>query len=148
MADSKKWVFQPPPEAGQFLPKFHKLVPRWVGSIDAKGIHFAQPIWLSGCPMQGQFTAKNVFLVFFAVNWAYVGQPDNHIGWAKSMLFSKIDATHPKTSLWNLCEKILTIGGAGKLHFFCCCFCFWLLVFSKKIFLIFHNEHHHGFHMR
>ena len=36
--------------------------------LDVKGIHFAQPICSSGCPMQAQFTAKNAFLVFFVVN--------------------------------------------------------------------------------
>ena len=34
---------KPPPKAEQFSPNFHKLVLGWVGSIDAKGIHFAQP---------------------------------------------------------------------------------------------------------
>ena len=51
MADSKNWVFQPPPKAEQFSPKFHKSILGWVGSIDANGIHFAQPIWSSGCLM-------------------------------------------------------------------------------------------------
>ena len=46
----KNWVFQPPPKAEQLSPKFHKLVLGWVGLIDAKDIHFAQPIWSSGCP--------------------------------------------------------------------------------------------------
>ena len=41
----KKRVFQPPPKAEQFLPKFHGLVLRLVGLIDAKGIDVAQCIW-------------------------------------------------------------------------------------------------------
>ena len=42
MADSKNRVFQPPPKGEEFPPKFHELVLGEVGSIDAKGIHFAQ----------------------------------------------------------------------------------------------------------
>ena len=37
MADSKNWVFQPPPKAEQFSPKFYGLVLGLVGLIDAKG---------------------------------------------------------------------------------------------------------------
>ena len=46
----KNWVFQPPPKAEQFLPKFHGLVLGLVGLIDAKGIDVAQCIWSWGCP--------------------------------------------------------------------------------------------------
>ena len=47
MVDSKKnWVFQPSPKAEQLLPKFHKLVLGWVGSIDPKGIYLLN---LYGC---------------------------------------------------------------------------------------------------
>ena len=45
MADSKKLSFLTSPKAKQFLPKFHGLVLRLVGLIDAKGIDVAQPIW-------------------------------------------------------------------------------------------------------
>ena len=53
MADSLRFptLFQPLPKAEQFSPKFHKLVLGCVGSINEKGIDFAQPIWSSGCPM-------------------------------------------------------------------------------------------------
>ena len=30
-----------------------------IGWIDAKGMDVAQPIWLSGCPTKGNFSAKN-----------------------------------------------------------------------------------------
>ena len=46
----KNWVFQPPPKAEQFSPKFHRLVLGLVGLIDAKGINVTQPILPSGCP--------------------------------------------------------------------------------------------------
>jgi hypothetical protein len=91
----KNWVFQPPPKTEQFSRKFHKLVLGWVGSIDGKGIDFAQTILLSGCPT----------CAFLAVNWAYVGQPDDHIGWAKSMPFASIDPTYPRTNSWNFGEN-------------------------------------------
>ena len=45
----KTWVFQPPPKAEQFSPKFHRLVLGFIGLIDAKGINVTQPIWPSGC---------------------------------------------------------------------------------------------------
>jgi hypothetical protein len=45
MADSKKLSFSTSPKAEQFPPKFHGLVLRLVGLIDAKGIVVAQPIW-------------------------------------------------------------------------------------------------------
>ena len=41
MADSKKTrVFQPPPKAEQFLPKFHRLVLGLEGLIDVKCNNF------------------------------------------------------------------------------------------------------------
>ena len=40
-------------------------------SLPHLDIDVAQPIWLSGCLMEAWFTAKNVFFVFFAVNWAW-----------------------------------------------------------------------------
>ena len=30
-----------------------------------KGMGVAQPIWLSGCPEKGHFSAKNAFLMIF-----------------------------------------------------------------------------------
>jgi hypothetical protein len=45
MADSKKLSFSTSPKAEQFPPKFHGLVLRSVGLIDAKGIDLAQCIW-------------------------------------------------------------------------------------------------------
>ena len=81
MADSKKKPsFQPPPKAEQLSPKFYKLIIGWVGLIDVKGIHFAQPIWFSGSRMYALFTPKNTKNAFLAVNWAYNEQPDDHIG--------------------------------------------------------------------
>ena len=82
---NSKWPTQkkPPPKAEQFSPKYHKLVLGWEGSIDIKGIHFAQPIWSSGCSTEAQFTAKNTKNAFLAINRAYVRQPDDHIGSAK-----------------------------------------------------------------
>ena len=46
IADSKKLSFSTYPKAEQFPPKFHGLVLGLIGLIDAKGIDFAQLIWL------------------------------------------------------------------------------------------------------
>ena len=54
--------------------------------------------------------------MFFAENWAYVGQPDNHIGWAKWMPFTLIDPTYPRTNLWNFEENCSAFGGGWKTH--------------------------------
>ena len=56
----------------------------------------------------------NTFLALF---WAYIGQPDNHIGWATLMPFASIYSTNPRTNPWNFRKKILRIDGAGKWHF-------------------------------
>ena len=57
-----------------------------------------------------------MFLGYF---WAYVGQPQNHIGWATSMPFASINPTNPRTYPWNFHKKILRIGRVEKLSFFC-----------------------------
>jgi hypothetical protein len=59
--------------------------------------------------------------VSFACFRPYVGQPDNHIGWATSMPFSSIYPTHSRTNIWNCFEKILGIGGFESiiLDIFC-----------------------------
>ena len=46
--------------------------------------------------------AKNVFLAYFR---AYVGQPDNHKGWATSMPFASIYPTHQSTNPWYFCKE-------------------------------------------
>jgi hypothetical protein len=40
--------------------------------------------------------------MFSAVNSPYAGQPDDHMGLAKSMLFASIDPSYQRT---NPCEK-------------------------------------------
>ena len=61
--------------------------------------------------------------------WAYVGQPDDHIGWATLMPFALICFINPRTNLWNFHEKILIIGGVEKLSFFESAI---LIFFSKR----------------
>ena len=46
MAHSKKLSFSIPPILKKKLRKFHRLVLRFVGLIDAMGVDVAQPIWL------------------------------------------------------------------------------------------------------
>ena len=96
----KNWVFQPPPKAEQFSPKFHKLVLGWIGSIDAKGIHFTQPIGASGCLTEAQFTPKNLSLHRTAwqphrlskmdalrINWSYSPKDQFVKFWQKLLSF-------------------------------------------------------------
>ena len=100
---------------------------------------------------KGVKRGKNAFFVFLPLFWAYVGQPDDHIGWGTLMPFASINPTHPRTNLRNFREKILRIGEALKMTF---CLVFHFLVFGywvfQKIFFFsfFLNENHQGFHMR
>ena len=63
------------------------------------------------------FCAKNIKNAYLVVKWPYVGQLDNHRGWATSMPFASVYPMNPKTN-WNFGEKILRIGGFEKLFFF------------------------------
>ena len=56
-------------------------------------------------------------LQFFACFRPYVGQPDDHIGWATSMPFASIYPTNPRTNPWNFPKKMLRIGGVENLSF-------------------------------
>ena len=60
-------------------------------------------------------TTKNAFL---PLKWPFVGQPDNHIGWATSLAYTWISPTYPRTISWNFGEKIFRIGEFEKLTFF------------------------------
>ena len=58
---------------------------------------------------------KNAFFEFLVLFWAYIGQPDNNIGWATLLSFESIYPTHPRTNPWHVCEKIIKIGGVENL---------------------------------
>jgi hypothetical protein len=112
--------------------KFYKLVLGWVGSIDAKGTHFAQPRLSSGCPMEAQFTAKNAFLVFFAVNcfcrtaWRLYGLSKMNalcINWSYS----------PKDQFLKFWRKLLSFWGWLKNSVFLSR-PFWTFYFTKLFF--------------
>ena len=61
---------------------------------------------------------KHFLNAFLALFWAYVGQPDNHIGcWATLMHFVSIYSTIPRTNAWNFWKKILRIGGDFEFFF-------------------------------
>ena len=143
MADSKKLSFSKSPILKKIWRKFYRLVLGLVGLIDAKGIDLAQPIWPWGCPTYGLKQGKNGFLEFFSHFWAYVGQPHDRTGWAKSMPFASINPTNPRTNPWKFHEKILRIGGAGKWVFFEAAILnflsrpFWFFFFKKKNFFCF-----------
>ena len=61
---------------------------------------------------------KNTKNAFFDCFWAYVGQPHDHIRWDTSMPFPSINATNPRTNLYNFCKKNLRIGDFEKHSFF------------------------------
>ena len=50
--------------------------------------------------------------------WAYVGQPDGHIGWVTLMPFASTNSTNPRTNPWNFHEKILRIWLSFWIYFF------------------------------
>ena len=72
---------------------------------------------MSGCPTKGHFSAKNTKNAFSPLKWPYVGQPDNHIGWATSLAYTWVSSTYPRTISWNFGEKMSRIGGFEKLAF-------------------------------
>ena len=55
-------------------------------------------------------TGKKLFFCVLGCFWAYVRQPHDHIGWAKSMPFASINSTNPSTNTWNFHQKMLRIG--------------------------------------
>ena len=57
--------------------------------------YWTQLDWARYSAKSGQFTAKNAFLVYLAVNWPNVGQLTTNIGWATSMSFASIYSFHP-----------------------------------------------------
>ena len=67
--------------------------------------------------MSKRFEHIGIF-VFLGCFWAYVGQPQDHIGWATPMPFASINPINWRTNPWNFHEKILRIVGAGKWGFF------------------------------
>ena len=118
MADSKKLSFSTSSKAEQIPPKFHGFVLGLVGLNDAKGIHFAQPIWPWDCPTYAPKQAKNTKNAFFAYFRAYVGQPHGHIGWAKWMPFASFNPTNPRTNPWNFGGICSAFDEVEKLSFF------------------------------
>ena len=78
---------------------------------------------------------KMYFWCFLGHFWAYVGQPNGHMGWATSMPFISINSINPRTNPWYLHKKILRIWRFWKTHFF------WgshfEFFFSKKYFFCF-----------
>ena len=65
--------------------------------------------------------------MFLALFWAYVGQPDSHIGWVRLMFFASINPTNPRTNLWNFGENCSAVGGGWRTQFFWIFFTSFLL---------------------
>ena len=51
---------------------------------------------------------KNAFLPFF---WAYMGQPDDHIGWATLLPYASIYSTHLKGPIPGMLQGLKIWGG-------------------------------------
>ena len=68
--------------------------------------------------------------MFLALFWAYVGQPDSHIGWVKLMTIASFNPTNPRTNLWNFGENCSAFGGGWKTQFF------WVSNFFERFFLM------------
>ena len=82
-----------------------------------------KPIWLSApCQLifltKGKFSAKITKNAFLPLKWPFIGQPDNHIGWATSLALRWISSIYPRTLFWNFGEKMFRNGGFEKLTFF------------------------------
>ena len=56
--------------------------------------------------------------MFLALFWAYVGQPDGHVGWVTLMPFASINPTDPRTNLWNFGDNCSAFWGSWKTQFF------------------------------
>ena len=106
------------------------LIPEGAHHLDLRGAN-EKVNWFLGAgrmlaTSRNQFVCRSLFIElidmqffeFLAIFWAYVGQPDNHIGWATLMPFTSIYSTNPRTNPWNFDEKILRIGRVEKLSFF------------------------------
>ena len=106
----KNWVFQPPPKAEQLSPNFHKLMRRASILLNLYGRQAVR--------RKLNLLQKPLKMHFLAVNWAYIGKPDNHIGWAKWMPFASINPTHSRTNLWNFGDNCSAFGGGWKTQFF------------------------------
>ena len=63
-------------------------------------------MWLNHCGCQAVWRKlKKGVKMHLPLFWAYITQPDHHIGWAKSMSFTSIYPTRPRTNPWNFCKK-------------------------------------------
>ena len=110
-------------------------------------------MWLNlyGCEAFGGKLKKGVKRqkMHFIPFWAYIGQPDNHIGWATLMPFPSIYPTNSRTNPLNFSEKywdlwvlkdqslkfswkILRFGGVENLSFLSRPF--WIFFFRKFFF--------------
>ena len=56
-------------------------------------------------------------------NWAYIGQPDDHIGWAKWMPFASINPTNSRTNSWNFHKKYWELASLNNSVFLSRPFC-------------------------
>ena len=117
------------------------------------GAHTVYLIWKSSWLSWGwskkikMADVKNKKNALFACFRPYIGQPDNHIGWATSLPLASIYYIDPRTNPWNFCEKILRIGGVEQLFLFFFESTILIFFFQKKSFCFTPHENQLGFHM-
>ena len=69
--------FSNPPILNICSPKCQGLVLGSIGLIGTKGMDVGQPIWQSGCPTKGHFSAKITKMSFLAVTRTFSRQGIN-----------------------------------------------------------------------
>ena len=82
------------------------LIGPWVSRINWCKEHWCSSTYmvvrLSDVRSKTALKHKNAFFAFF---WAYVWQPHDHIGWAKSMPFASINSIQPRSNPWNFQKR-------------------------------------------
>jgi hypothetical protein len=102
---TKKNHFPAPPILNIFCENFRDWSYIWVYRIN--WLQRAL-LWLYGCQAVRRKLKRGVkmhFLFFYPFFWAYVGQPDDHVGWATSMPFASNLCYSPKNQSLKFLRK-------------------------------------------
>ena len=71
--------------------------------------------------------------MFWALIWAYVRQPDGHIGWVTVMPFASINPTNPRTNPWTFHKKYWELSILKNALFWVGHFDFFFAFFPWKL---------------
>ena len=105
----------------------------WIGLLN-NSIDWCKGHWCGSIYMVmrlSEVSSKHAKSPFFGCFWAYVGQPHDHIPWAKSMPFASINTTNTRSNPWNFHENFSRIGGFKKLTFLIAHFEIFLIVMKR-----------------